>query len=143
MLDNYLRAKGNGWDLDAHTLHLLFAANRWESAEEIFRCIMSGWDVVLDRYSFSGIAYSAANGLDAEWCSSWEEGLPAPDVVFLLDIPPEDAARRPGYGQERYERIELQTRVRDAFIALRHVAAANAAGAASARPDPWQVLMLI
>ena len=31
MLDNYLRAKGKGWELNAQTLHLLFAANRWYS----------------------------------------------------------------------------------------------------------------
>jgi hypothetical protein len=29
MLDNYLRAKGQGFDLDARTLHMLFAANRY------------------------------------------------------------------------------------------------------------------
>jgi len=135
MLDNYLRAKGRGWDLDAQTLHVLFAANRWESADEIYRRLMSGADVVLDRYSFSGIAYSVAKSLDADWCRAWEQGLLAPDLVFLLDILPEVAAQRPGYGQERYERIEFQTKVRSAFVALQKSASEDAA--ARAQPEPW------
>lgn len=135
MLDNYLRAKGKGWDLDAQTLHVLFAANRWESADEIYQRLLSGADVVLDRYAFSGIAYSVAKGLDAEWCRAWEQGLPAPDLVFLLDILPEVAAQRPGYGEERYERIEFQTSVRNAFVALQQAACDDAA--ARAQPEPW------
>ena len=131
MLNNYLRAKGSGWDLDAETLHILFAANRWESALDIVERLNSGQDVILDRYAFSGIAYSVAKGLDSDWCHTWEAGLPAPDLVFFLDVPPEAAARRPGYGQERYERIEFQTRVRDAFSALRRPAEAKEQTAAA------------
>jgi dTMP kinase len=59
MLDNYLRAKGKGGVLDAETLHILFAANRWESAVEMYQRLLAGQDVVLDRYAYSGIAYSA------------------------------------------------------------------------------------
>ena len=38
-------------------------------------------------------------GLTSSRCFSWEVGLPAPDVVFLLDIDPSAAAQRPGYGK--------------------------------------------
>lgn len=136
MLNNYLQTKGKGRNLDAQTLHLLFAANRWESANEIYKSLLSGQDVVLDRYAFSGIAYSVAKGLDAGWCQGWEKFLPAPDVVFFLDIEPSVAAQRPGYGQERYERIEFQSRVRDAF----HELLQGASREASSRglPGTWQ-----
>lgn len=32
---------------------------------------------------------SVAKGLEGGWCRQWEQGLPAPDVIFLLDILPE------------------------------------------------------
>lgn len=29
---------------------------------------MSGTSLIIDRYSYSGVAFSAAKGLDVEWC---------------------------------------------------------------------------
>ena len=43
------------------------------------------------------------------------------------------AAQRPGYGEERYERVELQTRVRNAFLALVREARFDAAAAVGGR----------
>ena len=34
--------------------------------------LLSGTTLVVDRYSYSGVAFSAAKGLDIEWCKvSW------------------------------------------------------------------------
>lgn len=42
--------------------------------------------------------------------------LPAPDLTLFLDISPEQAAKqREGYGEERYEKLEMQARVREVF----------------------------
>jgi thymidylate kinase len=41
-----------------------------------------------------------------------DRGLPAPDLVLYLDIPLEVAEQRGGYGQERYEKREMQQQVR-------------------------------
>lgn len=74
--------------------------------------------MVLDRYFYSGCVYSAAKhnpSLDLRWARQPEEGLPRPDVCFFLDISPEDAAKRGGYGAERYEKQEMQDRVRQLF----------------------------
>lgn len=30
--------------------------------------LLSGTTLVVDRYSYSGVAFSAAKGLDIEWC---------------------------------------------------------------------------
>lgn len=30
--------------------------------------VMSGTSLIIDRYSYSGVAFSAAKGLDVEWC---------------------------------------------------------------------------
>jgi dTMP kinase len=83
--------------------------------------------VICDRYAFSGIAFTHAkslltaaptegqDSLSYDWCRAPETGLPAPDLTLFLDIPPEAAQLRGGYGDERYERPELQQRVRQVF----------------------------
>ena len=84
----------------------------------ITNLLASGTTVLADRYAFSGIAFSAskvAAGLTYEWCRSPEIGLPAPDLTVFLDIDPEKARERGGYGEERYEKEEMQKRVRDVF----------------------------
>ena len=63
----------------------------------------------MDRYAFSGVAFSAAKSeMDLEWCRQPDRGLPRPDIVFFLDVSGEEAQRRGGYGEERYERKEFQ-----------------------------------
>jgi dTMP kinase len=57
------------------------------------------------------IAYINYLGLDANWCKQSEQGIIAPDTIFLCDISPEEASRRSGFGDERYEQLDLQTRV--------------------------------
>lgn len=73
----------------------------------------------MDRYIDSGAAYSAAKGLDLDWCRSVDNGLPSPDCVIYLDIHPEIASRRKGYGEERHEVVEFQKKVRLNFLALK------------------------
>lgn len=57
-------------------------------------------------------------GLDYTWCRNPEVGLPRPDAVIFLSVSTEVAARRGGYGEERYEKEEMQKRVREAFRQL-------------------------
>ncbi|KAK0497470.1 thymidylate kinase-domain-containing protein [Armillaria luteobubalina] len=112
MIDSYLQSKS---ELDDHAIHLLFSANRWELAFTIEDLLESGTTVLCDRYAFSGIAFSASKGLPYEWCRSPDIGLPAPDLVLFLDITPEKARERGGYGNERYEEEEMQRRVREQY----------------------------
>jgi dTMP kinase len=86
------------------------------------KILNTGTTIICDRYAFSGIAFSAskvtAGGvplLSFEWCKSPDIGLPAPDLVLFLDITPEKAKERGGYGDERYEKEEMQKRVREIF----------------------------
>ena len=46
-------------------------------------------------------------------------GLPAPDVVYFLDLAVEDAMKRGQFGEERYEKEAMQRIVRKNFHALR------------------------
>ncbi|KAJ5362822.1 Thymidylate kinase [Penicillium brevicompactum] len=115
LIDSYLRGSSHQ---DDHSIHLLFSANRWEVAKSIEDDIASGTTVIVDRYSYSGVVYSAAKAnptLSLEWAWQPEIGLPRPDVCLFLSISPEEAAKRGGFGAERYENEAMQTRVRELF----------------------------
>ena len=102
-------------------IHLLFSANRWEAAAQIRADIAEGITIVIDRYYYSGIVYSAAKDLPdltLKWAREPEVGLPRPDVCFFLDITPEAAAGRGGFGKEKYENSRTQKRVREWFCEL-------------------------
>ncbi len=43
-------------------------------------------------HAYSGVSFTAAKGLDYEWCKSCDKGLPTPGCVIYLDIPIEEAA---------------------------------------------------
>ncbi|RPB26134.1 P-loop containing nucleoside triphosphate hydrolase protein [Terfezia boudieri ATCC MYA-4762] len=117
MIDSYLRS---GSDLEDHAIHLLFSANRWELANKIQTLLSAGHTVLLDRYIHSGMVFTtAAKSLPLPWCRSPEIGLPQPDLVLFLDISEEAAALRGGYGEERYEKREIQDRVRRVFGEVR------------------------
>ena len=103
-------------------IHLLFSANRWEAAGQIRSAIEDGITVVVDRYYYSGIVYSAAKDnadLSLKWARDPEIGLPRPDICLFLDIAPESAAKRGGFGDEKYETSAMQKRVRDLFYELK------------------------
>ncbi|KAF2754808.1 thymidylate kinase [Pseudovirgaria hyperparasitica] len=119
MINNYLTGDSEQED---HVIHLLFSANRWEAAASIQKDIAAGKTVIVDRYYYSGIVYSAAKrnpALSLLWARHPEVGLPRPDICIFLDISPEDAAKRGDFGSERYESTEMQDRVRELFGVLR------------------------
>jgi dTMP kinase len=83
--------------------------------------LATGTTVIIDRYYYSGCVYSAAKqnpSMNLEWCRKPEVGLPRPDLCLFLDISAEDAAKRGGYGTEKYEKKEMQDRVRGLFEEL-------------------------
>jgi dTMP kinase len=115
LINKYLAGHAQQED---HSIHLLFSANRWEAIGDIISDIDRGITVIVDRYSFSGAVYSAAKdnpNLSLQWAWAPEIGLPRPDVTSFLHISPQDAARRGGFGSERYETARMQSRVRELF----------------------------
>ena len=115
MINSYLTGKGQQ---DDHSIHLLFSANRWEAINSIRIDLLNGLNVVVDRYSFSGAVYSAAKNnpdLSLAWAWNPEIGLLKPDLLFFLNIQAEEAAKRGGYGEERYEKEGMQATVRMLF----------------------------
>jgi dTMP kinase len=88
---------------------LLYMAARAQLVEELIRpALRTGKTVVSDRYLLANVVYQGhAGGLDVN--SIWQVGAIAtgrlmPDCVFLLDVPPEQAARRLGVELDRLER---------------------------------------
>ncbi|EAZ51226.1 thymidylate kinase [Cryptosporidium parvum Iowa II] len=113
MLDGYL---GKSIKMAPQVSHLLFTANRWELNNYIKENLENGIDVVCDRYSFSGIAYSSgAINLDFEWCKSREQGLISPDIVVFLEVNLDLSSTRSGFGVEIYENISDQISVRKVY----------------------------
>lgn len=47
-----------------------------------------------------------------------DHALPEPDLVFYLDLAPDAAAARRGFGDDRYETTTFQARVSAAYAAI-------------------------
>ena len=118
MINSYLTGSAQQ---DDHSIHLVFSANRWEASKRMLQDISQGQTIIVDRYSYSGAVYSAAKDntdLSLDWAWLPEIGLPKPDLTLFLDISAENAAKRCGYGDERYETEKMQARVRSLFLEL-------------------------
>jgi len=116
LIDQYLRREKN---LDDHVVHLLFSSNRWEKVAELREALNAGTHVFVDRYAFSGVAFSAAKeSLTIDWCKQPDRGLPKPDLVCFLDVSAEEARKRGGFGKEKYEESGFQARVRENYMKL-------------------------
>jgi dTMP kinase len=111
LINEYLKSS----KLSNECIHLLFSANRWEQNDELISMLEQGKTVIADRYSFSGIAYSLAKNMDHEFCTKCERGLVKPDLILYLENDLEMASKRPGYGEEIYEKLDFQQRVDQQF----------------------------
>ena len=88
---------------------------------QIEKDLLAGTTIICDRYAFSGIAFSAAKnlpGMSYEWCRGPDISLPAPDLTLFLSVSPEAQRARGGFGEERYEKEDVQRRVRDVFVRI-------------------------
>lgn len=84
--------------------------------------IAQGCTIICDRYTYSGMVYSAAKMnplLSPEWARNPDVSLPRPDVVVFLDLNPDEAVKRGGYGDEAYEKKDFQEIVRALFRCLK------------------------
>jgi dTMP kinase len=102
---------------------LMFMAARAQLVEEVIRpALAQGKTVVSDRYLLANVVYQGyAGGLDVE--TIWRVGQVAtrgvmPEMVFLLDMEPEQALGRIGRGLDRMENqgLEFQARLRGGFL---------------------------
>jgi dTMP kinase len=120
-----------------HAELMLFAASRAQLTEEVIRPALSlGKLVVCDRYAASTIAYQCyGRGLDFGLAHQINtiatQGL-KPDLVILLDLPPEMGLRRKEErGKDRFEEEEsaFHRRVRQGYLEM-----------AAEEPERWLVI---
>lgn len=116
LINSYLT---NKQDFNDEGIHLLFTLNRWEAKKKMENLLNEGTTLIVDRYSYSGVAFSAAKGLDLNWCKGPEIGLLKPDRVILLTLSSQAMARRGGFGEERYEIPEFQLKANKMFMQLK------------------------
>ena len=116
---------------------LLIAADRAQHIEEVVRpTLAAGRSVVSDRSIYSSLAYQAfGRGLPLDQVravNEWAIGGCWPDLVVLIDVPPDQVARRLRRRElDRFERSgpEFYARVAEGFREL-----------AAAEPDRWVVV---
>lgn len=114
LINTYLTDKD--FKLSDEAAHLLFSANRWELVDQIIDDLNNGYLIILDRYVYSGVAYSSAKGLDFNWCLNPDKGLPKPDLAIFLKFKNSgNNSDRDGFGDERYEVVEFQEKVKIMF----------------------------
>jgi thymidylate kinase len=70
MINSYLQSKT---EMDDGAIHLLFAANRWEKKKAMEAALAEGITLVVDRYSYSGVAFTAAKKIQV---SIWSGANP-------------------------------------------------------------------
>lgn len=107
--------------LNAHSIHMLFAANRWEIKSQLENCLYSGTNIIVDRYAFSGIVYSSAKhipDMSLNWCINPDCGIPQPDLIIFMDIKPSICSNRAEFGNEVYETNAFQQEVYQQFKLL-------------------------
>jgi dTMP kinase len=99
------------------SMALLFAADRMDHVEsEIEPVLASGGVVLSDRYDASSLAYqSVSSGTEAEGALEWIRSLNRyarrPDLTIVLDVSPDEGARRResrGEAAQLYEQNEIQ-----------------------------------
>lgn len=102
---------------------LLYAADRAEHVEGVVRpALARGTVVVCDRYIDSSVAYQGVSrGLGAErvaQVSAWATNGLQPDLTILLDLDPQEAARRFTQPADRLESepVAFHRAVRQAFL---------------------------
>ena len=79
--------------------------------------------VIIDRYYFSNAAYQGAMGLDYIFIleENRKRFFPEPDIVFLIDISPEEALKRiksRNKTTDLFEKKEFLTKVRNIFLQI-------------------------
>lgn len=83
-------------ELSPEMQFVLYAGDMVKDREKINSWLNEGRTVICDRYFLSTIVYQGIRGFKLEKALRFAEdfGIPKPDIVFFLKIPPEESARR-------------------------------------------------
>ena len=119
--------QGDEWCPPPQSMAYLFSADRLDHVNRVIQPnLFAGRIVVCDRYLHSTLGYQALTaGMPLEEAYRWLIPLcqfcTEPDIVFVFDVDPEEAARRRnrrGSKAERYEVDDLQKKLADFYLRL-------------------------
>jgi len=89
-----LQSDNNPYD-QAGKLAQLFVEDRKKHMKNLITPnIKKGNFVISDRYSFSTLAYQQTQGFPLWKLIDMHNGLPIPDIIFLVDLDPKEAVKR-------------------------------------------------
>jgi dTMP kinase len=95
-------------------LFLMLAARAAFLDQVVLPALERGSVVIADRFELSTLAYQGAGrGLDADEvarCNRFATSGVSPDATLLLELPPEEGARRQVAAAKRPDRMERETR---------------------------------
>lgn len=118
VINSYLQGNTK---LSPQESHLLYSLNRHEKKNFMEEKLYNNYNIICDRYIFSGIAYSLANGLDYDFSSNTEQYLIKPDLTFYLDISiTETDKRRKSLKTDIYETSNFQSKVKEAYSKIKN-----------------------
>jgi len=144
LLENYLKKKGfatlltkeptsgliggliraalkKEWKTTNEVLQLLFSADRAHHLnEEIIPALKEGKIVISDRYFLSTIAYGMVE-IEENWLKIINSKFLLPDIIIILDVPPEISIERiklSRFGFEIFEEREKLEKIRKNFLKL-------------------------
>ena len=140
LIARFLRGEfGSINDVDPYLVAMLYAGDRKDAAALISRWLSNGKMVILDRYTYSNIAYQCAK-LDSDvarenlkkWILDLEFrhfGIPEPDLNIFLDVPfiftqnklsktrnGNDRSYLNGQSDIHESSLDFQSRVRDIYL---------------------------
>jgi glycine hydroxymethyltransferase len=116
-----IRSDSNPLD-NAERLAELFIADRKRHVNELIQPgLDSGCHVITDRYRLATIAYQSAQGLSIKEMIDKHEGLPVPDLTFIVDVSPETAIKRiakePTAKEHKFEKsVEFLDKIRKQML---------------------------
>lgn len=142
LIARFLRGEfGSLENVDPYLVAMLYAGDRKDAAEQIGKWLRQGTIVLLDRYTYSNIAYQCAKLADElkqeelmRWILSLEFqhfAIPKPDLNIFLDVPfsfterklsasrtGDDRSYLNGSRDIHEESLIFQKKVRDIYIRL-------------------------
>jgi len=115
-----IAAAGRGEVSAEEELALFHEDRRQHVAERVRPALARGEVVIQDRSYFSTIAYQGQRGLDRARIRTESEAIaPRPDLLLILDLPPEEALARIRRGRsaaDDFEGLASLTAVREVFL---------------------------
>ena len=136
LIAKYLKGElGKKEVLSEEFVSLLYSLDRYEIKKEIEEKLSQEFTLIMDRYYTSNFAFQTAKFESKEkrkefieWLKKIESKMPAPDLVFFLDIPVEfsqklmDSRKQKDYMKEKkdiHEKdLDYQKKVREMFLWL-------------------------